>query len=374
MWKGFSYRSLLVFIVASIFAQVLLNRSSLFFGSFFQEPGKGAVETENLMRIVASENLYFYPSLLEENQFLFSNALKLAVNINLKDVRSFIFHEIPGLYAMSSEIVVAGDGTDFTNLPIESGPPLEELLREREVAEESLDQVDEGKENGDGREEKKQPEKYTVFIFHTHSRESFIPHLKNSKDAQSAQHKEVNITLVGKRFGEKLNEKGIGAMVDTTDIPTLLQKKHWEYWQSYDASRGIVQEAMAKNKELAYFFDIHRDSAKRNATTTKINGKTYAKIFFVLGQGNPHYKENEEFALKLNDMIKKKYPSLTRGIVRKPKTAGTNGVYNQDLASHALVIEIGGIENTLDEMYNTADVLADIFAEYYWQDAVETSG
>jgi len=25
-------------------------------------------------------------------------------------------------------------------------------------------------------------------------------------------------------------------------------------------------------------------------------------------------------------------------------------------------------------MYNTADVLADIFAEYYWQDAVETSG
>jgi len=60
--------------------------------------------------------------------------------------------------------------------------------------------------------------------------------------------------------------------------------------------------------------------------------------------------------------------------VRKPKTAGTNGVYNQDLASHALVIEIGGIENTLDEMYNTADVLADIFAEYYWQDAVETSG
>ncbi|MGR5985698.1 stage II sporulation protein P [Bacillus cytotoxicus] len=32
---------------------------------------------------------------------------------------------------------------------------------------------------------------------------------------------------------------------------------------SYKESREIVQEAMARNKELQYFFDLHRDSARK---------------------------------------------------------------------------------------------------------------
>jgi len=104
----------------------------------------------------------------------------------------------------------------------------------------------------------------------------------------------------------------------------------------------------------------------------RLMGETYAKIFFVLGESHPHYSRNEQFAMDFNQRIKEKYPNLTRGIVRKSKQDG-NGVYNQDLSPNSILIEIGGPENTLDELYRTADLLAEIFAEYYWEDAVEVS-
>jgi stage II sporulation protein P len=32
-----------------------------------------------------------------------------------------------------------------------------------------------------------------------------------------------------------------------------------------------------------------------------------------------------------------------------------------------VLIEIGGIENTLEECYRTADILAEVIAEIYWE-------
>ncbi|WAA13459.1 stage II sporulation protein P [Fervidibacillus halotolerans] len=273
------------------------------------------------------------------------------------------------MFTITSEIIVAGEGTDFTNIPIESSPPIEELLKDREIKENSLEKIP--------KETPKapyiQPEKNTVFIYHSHNRESFIPHLKDSFDASSAQHKEINITLVGKRLGDQLIKKGIGAVVDTTDVASILYERNWKYRQSYDVSREVVEEALATNEHFLYLFDIHRDSVGRKATTTTIDGKTYAKIYFVIGKSHENYKENEKFAIELNRMIEEKYPTLTRGIARKDKTTG-NGVYNQDLSERSVIIEIGGPENTLDELYNTVDLFAEIFAEYYFKDAVEVNG
>ena len=45
--------------------------------------------------------------------------------------------------------------------------------------------------------------------------------------------------------------------------------------------------------------------------------------------------------------------------------AGVNGVYNQDLSPNALTVEIGGVENQLEEFYRTVQVFAEVFASYY---------
>ena len=316
--------------------------------------------------MLGAENHYFRQDWKEES--LLAVAFKTITNINIKDVRSFIFDEIPGLYIHSSEIIVAGEGTDFTNLPFESAPPIEELLQDREIDEASLEHL----EKRDSPNQIPEPAQNTVFIYHSHNRESFNPHIKGAKGGTTPFHKDINITLVGQRFAEKLREKGIGAIVDTTDIGAILVKRDLQYGHSYQVSREVVQEAMAQNRDLQYFIDFHRDAARRKTTTTTINGETYAKIFFVLGESHPHYEQNERFAKELNRRIKEKYPNLTRGIVRKSKKDG-NGVYNQDLSPNSILIEIGGQDNTLDELYRTADLLADIFAEYYWEDAIEVS-
>ncbi|MEK0289141.1 stage II sporulation protein P [Caldifermentibacillus hisashii] len=360
-----------LFSLISVTATVVTSQSNLFFSSFFlQEIQDDKTDSEIFLRMIASENHYYSKMLTSEDHSLFTNAIKIATNINIKDVRSLIFDEVPGLFAMTSDILVAGEGTDFTNLPIESSPPIEEVLKDREIVEGSLDNL-----GGDeATPPVKKPEKNTVFIYHSHSRESFLPHLKDASNASDAQHKEVNITMVGERLGKKLMEKGIGTVTDKTDIPELLAAKGWKYPKSYDASREVVQQALAQNNDFTYLIDIHRDSAKRETTTTEINGKKYAKLYFVVGKAHPNFEQNEKIALELNQKLKEKYPSLSRGVYSKDKNEG-NGVYNQDLSPNAILIEVGGPENTLEEMYNTIDVLAEVFADYYWEktDAVEVN-
>ena len=48
----------------------------------------------------------------------------------------------------------------------------------------------------------------------------------------------------------------------------------------------------------------------------------------------------------------------------KKQGYGVNGVYNQDLASNVILIEIGGHENNIDEVNNTLDLVADAIKEY----------
>ncbi len=64
----------------------------------------------------------------------------------------------------------------------------------------------------------------------------------------------------------------------------------------------------------------------------------------------------KKIARAINSYIDENYYGLSRGIFPKYKKDG-DGVYNQDLSKNAMLIEVGGVDNTLDELYNTIDVL-----------------
>jgi stage II sporulation protein P len=195
-------------------------------------------------------------------------------------------------------------------------------------------------------------------IYHTHNRESYFPELKEgAKDPSS---KTVNVTLVGKRLAASLEKLGMPAIHQTNDYPSTVQKFNYAY--SYKYSKQTVVEALKKHKELTYLFDIHRDSQKRGKTTVEINGKDYAKILFVIGERNPHWKENKAFALKLHEALNAKYPGISRGVLSKGPGTG-NAEYNQSLSPGSLVVEMGGVDNTLEESYRTADALAGVMKE-----------
>ncbi|MBB6636195.1 stage II sporulation protein P [Cohnella thailandensis] len=210
-----------------------------------------------------------------------------------------------------------------------------------------------------------------VFVYHSHNRESFYPELKaGTKQPDSGA---VNVTLVGKRLVGQLEKLGVGAVHSNDDYAKTIKDYNWN--NSYKYSLQTVKEAMADNKDLQIFFDIHRDSQRRSKTTTTINGVDYAQVYFIIGHRNPNWEENEKFANSIHQVLEKEYPGLSRGIWGKDSTTG-NGEYNQSVSPDSVLIEIGGVDNTLAECYRTADALAKVVAELYWerQDAVQVSG
>ncbi|MBW7460497.1 stage II sporulation protein P, partial [Paenibacillus sepulcri] len=199
-----------------------------------------------------------------------------------------------------------------------------------------------------------------VFIYHSHSRESWFPEVKSTKTAESAT---TNITLLGKRLADKLQANGIGALHSSEDYVTAIKNYNWAL--SYKYSKKTVTEALAVNKDLKFFFDIHRDSQHRKETTTTIGGKSYAQVFFIIGHANPDWRKNEAFAGEIHEALESRYPGISRGIWGKT-TASGNGEYNQSVSPDSVLIEVGGVDNTLEESYRTIDALAKVITEIYW--------
>lgn len=331
------------------------------------------VDSSAFLYLLSMENKSFLQAFPEEKTMpkLSTTFFQIATNIKFNDPKSLLGQEFPGFTTFGNQIIVAGEGTNYMNLSAESSPPLADVLEEREAV---LDEISDEKGQKDHHElidDEKQNEqlstgeKKVVLIYNTHNYESFLPHLPGVTDPNLAHHSEVNITKVSNRLSEKLVEYGIGSQIDETDYMQILKEKDWGYGRSYQASRDSVAEVIATNKDVQYVFDLHRDSVPREVTTKSIDGKDYAKILMVVGAEYASYEKNLTLATELNALIEKKYPGLSRGVIKK-EGPGSNGVYNQDLSENALLIEFGGYDNTLEELYRTADVVAEVFSEFYW--------
>ena len=85
---------------------------------------------------------------------------------------------------------------------------------------------------------------------------------------------------------------------------------------------------------------------------------------------NKNYKKNYSVAKKINTLIEKKYPNLTRGILIQ-SGENVNGIYNQDLAPNIILIELGGNYNSYTEVKNTIDLITPIIGEYLYGETLQ---
>lgn len=196
-----------------------------------------------------------------------------------------------------------------------------------------------------------------IYLYNTHQLENY-----NNKNL-SIYNITPNVLMASYILKEKLNKNGISTIVEDTNLSEFLNLNHWNYASSYKATRMLLLEKMNKYDSLKYFIDIHRDSVNRNGTTVTINNKNYAKILFVVGLEHKNYEYNLEVTNKLNDLIKETYPSLTKGIYKK-SGKGVDGIYNQDVDKNCILIEIGGVDNTIEEVYNTLEVLSNVLTKF----------
>lgn len=189
-----------------------------------------------------------------------------------------------------------------------------------------------------------------VFIYHTHTSESYKPGETDSYDETK------NICAVGSELAKELeNNYGISVVHDKTIHST-------SYNQSYTRSRETIDKYLKKYGEFKLIIDIHRDSGvSKRGVTTKLNNEEVAKIMFVMAKNNPNFPKNNAIATQMVNISDKLFPGLSRGIYYYPKGVKA---FNQDKSNNAILIEVGSELNTTNEAKGSTKYIARIVAEY----------
>ena len=196
-----------------------------------------------------------------------------------------------------------------------------------------------------------------VLIFHTHSQEMFADSVSGDTS--------TSIVGIGAYLAQKLNEKGIETMhhdgvYDLID-GTLDRSK------AYELSEIGVREILNQYPSIEVVIDLHRDGVSEDLhLVTEVDGKQTAKIMFFNGLSrtkangdiaylqNPYIQDNLSFSLQMQLASESMYPGLARKIYLKGYR------YSLHMMPKSLLIEAGAQTNTVQEMKNAMDLLANI--------------
>ena len=299
---------------------------------------------------------------------------QLLTSINPRDPKSLIAKEMPGMGYNNPVLLRSASGNTEVQAPEDYHPGADHAAAEGDGGQEpepdlpgaeELPPLEEPESPVDEGEAAPLGHKNEILIYHSHPREAFNPLLSEPSSNPNSASPEENIMLVGKLMADQLEAKGVKTLHIQKDYATEVKDYNWNY--SYKYSRQTVMEALAQNSQLTYLLDIHRDSQKHDKTTTVIDGLSYSQVYFIIGHENKHWRQNEAFASAIHERLERDYPGISRGVWGKTASQG-NGEYNQSLSPNSIVIEIGGIDSTREELERTSKVLADIVADLYFED------
>lgn len=200
-------------------------------------------------------------------------------------------------------------------------------------------------------------DKPIIYIYNSHQLENY------NNNNLSIYGITPNVLMASYLLKEKLNNMGLSTIVEDTNITEFLDINNWDYSASYKASRIFLLDKKNTYDSIKYFIDIHRDSVGRELTTVNINNKSYARILFVVGLEHSEYQKNLDLVTKINDLFNKYYPGISRGIYKK-EGANVNGIYNQDISGNVMLIELGGVDNNIEEVMNSVNAISDVLVRY----------
>ncbi|HEY9059480.1 MAG TPA: stage II sporulation protein P [Pseudobacteroides sp.] len=203
-----------------------------------------------------------------------------------------------------------------------------------------------------------------VLIYHTHTTESYVDKAGNLNKANyPSWTKDPNKSVV--RVGEQLASilrKNYGIDVihngSVHDYP--------DYNGSYGNSLNTAVSILKSYPSINVVIDLHRDGlgvqGKKLRVVKEVNGKKAAQVMFVIGTNknglyHPNWEENLKFALKLQDCLNRISPGLA-----KPINLSKNR-YNQHVSNKALIIEVGGDGNLMEECLESTKYLAQAINE-----------
>jgi len=197
------------------------------------------------------------------------------------------------------------------------------------------------------------PDEPLVYIYNTHDKESYV------NPDSSLYNIDCNVKTASYILQDKLLEYNITSIVEERSPTSEVSKNKLDYPYTYSYSRKYLEEAIKKYPSVKIFIDLHRDGVSKEVSTAKINGKNYAKLMFFLGLGHEKSEQNKKLVKELESIIKEKYNGILRDTFIRP-----NDSYNQDLTPNSFLLEVGGNYNTIEEVYNSLEVLAYVLSSY----------
>ncbi len=198
-------------------------------------------------------------------------------------------------------------------------------------------------------------------IYHSHAMESYLPSVKlasagttGKMDAEEAFSDDPEITVV--RAGQELAE----ILAKQYGVPTVHSRRFHDSGGrlgAYVQSAETVERLLKQYPSLRILIDVHRDAPRRERTTAVIAGEPAARILLLVGSdaklSHPDWESNYAFALALHQAMENLYPGLSLGIMVKESR------YNQHYSPHAMLVEMGGVDNSMEEVLRSTRMFAD---------------
>lgn len=196
-----------------------------------------------------------------------------------------------------------------------------------------------------------------VLIYHTHSQETFADSVPGDTSTSILGIGEYLSQLLNDTYGiETLHHQGVYDLINGKLDRSM----------AYQLAEPEITRILQENPSIEVVIDLHRDGvAEGTHLVTEVNGKPTAQIMFFNGLSrsrangeisylaNPYIEDNLAFSLQMQIAAARKYPGFTRHIYLRAYR------YNMHLAPKTLLVEAGAQTNTVEEMRNAMEVLAD---------------
>lgn len=201
------------------------------------------------------------------------------------------------------------------------------------------------------------PEQPVVLILHTHAQEAYLAQPADYLtgplgDAIYTLDPDRSVIAAGEALCRELTRNGVPA-IHCTD----LHGEGGTLRGAYRSAADCIAAYLEQYPSIAYVIDLHRDGIVASdgaCLRTETPGNGTAQIQMVVGSdGNgtecPAWRSNLGLALCLRDRLNAEIPASCRPVVLR------NASYNQEIAPHSLLLEIGSSGNTVSEAIAAAE-------------------
>lgn len=229
---------------------------------------------------------------------------------------------------------------------------VDEIIKPAEKENKSVDKINISKTNTDTKTNSKENNnsKPIIYLYNTHETEEY---------AGSPYNITPTVKTVSNILQDELKKLSITALTETKSITKEVNRRGLDYTGTYEVSFDYLKMREKENPTLKYFFDMHRDSVTGEASKVTIEGKKYARLMFLVGTKNENYRKNVKNLKIMEKYLNKHY----KGLVRDTYYQSHSG-FNQFYSEKMFLIELGGPDNTLEEIYNTSVALSKAIKYY----------